>query len=215
MPFIYKVRYFFINLIVLMFMMIPINSWAKLNKCTDSNGKVSFTDRACPKNSKKEDVKVKQRNTRTGKTGIGNYNKLYGKVDGWKIWKTSSKEHVTCVSVRPARGESQPRLSGFGIVTGGAGFYMHSNESGKPYFGFYGEHVYRRSSIAEVDNKIFSSTNDKGTVLSWEGKTVHFEITSGPYKNLYVDISNDSGSIDFTGVISAYDKMTECAYNIL
>jgi len=149
------------------------------------------------------------------KSGIGSYKILLSEFDGWRVWETSGQGSLTCVAVKPAKGGSWPRISdGYGIVTGGTGFYMHIGALLKnPYFGFYGAHVYRQSSIAEVDGNIIRDTNDKKTVLSWDKKTVHFEVSSGPYQNLYVDVSKDSGSIDFTGIKAAYSGMMTCLTN--
>lgn len=149
------------------------------------------------------------------KSGIGSYKKLLAEFDGWRIWETSGQGSITCVAVKAAKGKPWPEVSdGFGIVTGGAGFYMHIDALLKsPYFGFYGRQVYRRSSIAEVDGEIIHWTDDKDTVLSWEGKTVFFEVSSGPYKNLYIDVSNDAGEIDFSGIRLAFDKMMSCIQN--
>src|SRR5690554_1532180 len=145
-------------------------------------------------------------------SGIGSYKKLLAEFDGWRIWETSGKGSITCVAVKPAESNSWPRISdGYGIVTGGTGFYMHIGKLLKrPYFGFYGKHVYRRSSIAEVDGAIVRDTNNESTILSWESKKVMFEVSSGPYQNLYVDVVNDSGSIDFTGVSAAHREMMAC-----
>lgn len=146
------------------------------------------------------------------KSGIGTYKKLIHEESGWRVWETASTGSVTCVAVKPSKGKGWPRISdGHGIVVGGAGFYMHVNELlMEPYFGFYGSQVYRRSSVAEVEGKIVSWTNKKDTVLSWERKSINFEVRSGPYRKLYVDVRKDSGVIDFTGIKKSFSVMNKC-----
>lgn len=150
------------------------------------------------------------------KSGIGSYKKLLAQDNGWRIWETAGKGSYTCVAVKPASGKRWPRVSdGFGIVTGGAGFYMHHTEIiNDDYFGFYGAQVYRKSTIAEVDGKIVQWTDDKDIVMSWEGKPVNFEVISGPYSHLSVDEHTDTGTIDMKGVQLAYRKMMDCVANL-
>ena len=46
---------------LLLLVLTPINSEAKMYKCIDEKGKVSFTDKMCPSDSSKEEIQTKNK----------------------------------------------------------------------------------------------------------------------------------------------------------
>ena len=55
-----------------------------------------------------------------------------------------------------------------------------------------------------------ADTNNRDTVLAWEGPDVSFSITTQPSAESYKETYEDTGILNFTGVREAYRRMMEC-----
>lgn len=137
-------------------------------------------------------------------------NHLLQEQNGWQIWQVVRKRKPYCMAIKPATGRSWPEFSKETTpVSGGAGFYMDLDAE-HAYLGFYGAHGYGRISRAWLDNEIVLDTNNPDTVLSWEGKTLDFEVESQPSAGIYRNPLTVTGQLDFTGVTAAYDAVKQC-----
>jgi len=94
---------------LLLLVLTPINSEAKMYKCIDEKGKVSFTDKMCPSDSSKEEIQTKNKRAHSqpiNKDGITildwtnrrSGSGVYYYVEG--ILKNTSDTAVTRVKVK-------------------------------------------------------------------------------------------------------------------
>jgi hypothetical protein len=86
-------------------------------------------------------------------------------------------------------------------------FILNNSES--PYFGFYGKYPYRLPGIATLAGRTVTDINNRDTVLAWEGKQVSFQARTLPGANSQA-VDETAGTLDFTGVNQAYQKLMEC-----
>ena len=169
------------------------------------------------------------------------YQKLRAKVAGWRLWEVASKVGSACVAIKVAEGKAWPKISIENRnVTGQGGFYMFSlAQGGLPYFGFYGKYGYPRTMEATINGRTIADVNDRDTVLGWDGQRVDFRVVthnySGAFPNQFgstgavhlerllgsspqAEASDEedetTGAVDFSGVSSAYEAVTDCQQRI-
>lgn len=150
--------------------------------------------------------------------------KRIAEENGWRIWEITGErsgrlrirvggdQQVICIAVKPVPGTPWPAFStDYRYVSGGKGFYMRIEDSETtPYFGFFGQHPYRWPADVKVSGHTVADTNNRDTVLAWEGQDVSFSITTQPSAESYKETYEDTGILNFTGVREAYRRMMEC-----
>lgn len=150
--------------------------------------------------------------------------KRIAEENGWRIWeisgersgrlriKVGSDERAICIAVKPVPGSPWPVFStDYRYVSGGKGFYMRIEDSETiPYFGFFGQHPYRWPAEVKAGGQTVADTNNRDTVLAWEGQDVPFRITTQPSAESYKETTEDTGILNFTGVREAYRRLMAC-----
>ena len=158
-------------------------------------------------------------------TALRRDQQLLAEFDGWRVWELTDDKVVTCMAVKPVTGTPWPEFSGGRLlpslayaraavsrrmVSGGAGFFMYIlNNVEIPYFGFYGRYPYRLPSVAELNGKTIADTNNRDTVLAWEGQTVSFKLNTQPSETSNT-VEETTGTVNFTGINKAYQTMMQC-----
>ena len=174
-------------------------------------------------------------NPRRSTGSVGGVRQL-AEQDGWYVLLNEAGQQPVCLVVRPAIDTDPPTITGAYGVSGEGGFYMYiPRNSQVAFFGFYGTQPYG-DSRAEVDGERIRYTNDRDTVLGWEGRQVAFQVWSDPAapapeipllgqtplgfagqntavkptRELGDDAVLTSGEVDFSGVTSAYQALLDC-----
>jgi hypothetical protein len=151
--------------------------------------------------------------------------KLLAEFDGWRVWELTDDKVVTCMAVKPVTGTPWPEFSrgrllpslaydkaavSRRMVSGGAGFFMYIlNEVDIPYFGFYGRYPYRLPSVAELNGKTITDTDNQDNVLAWEGQAVSFKLNTQP-SEASSTVDETTGTVNFTGVNKAFQSLLQC-----
>lgn len=151
---------------------------------------------------------------------------VLAEFDGWRVYRLSNGDRITCMAIKPAPQTPKPQFlkeptwkaqlpSGSSekhrTPSGGAGFYMYLvNQSKQPYFGFYGKYPFQLPSIARQNELIIYDTNDRTTVLNWEGLEIDFTVTTQAAEDRYDNPHQAVGTIDFSGVRRAYKLISTC-----
>jgi len=143
---------------------------------------------------------------------FGRDENLLAQSQGWRMVELRDRERVYCMAVKPADPEVWPRYSELHrTLVGGAGFYMTLVDGvGLPYFGFYGKYPHRWPATAEVDGQTVPDVNNRETVMAWEGKDVSFEVVTQPSAATQTVFDTASGTVDFTGVRTAFRIIELC-----
>ena len=138
--------------------------------------------------------------------------KLLLEQEGWQVWRRVKGRVSRCVAVKPANGRRWPQFDWQVVpVSGGAGFYMLWEEKQtQPYFGFYGAHAFGKVTLAWRDGVSVLDTNNRDAVLSWQGETLDFEVTTQPAPEIYAESLTLTGQLDFSGVQQAYAALEQC-----
>jgi hypothetical protein len=160
------------------------------------------------------------------KSVVGRSEQRLAEFNGWRVYTLTDGNRTTCMAIKPAPQTPWPQLSrgsfwearlpsggsqAHRMLRGGAGFYMYLvNQSEIPYFGFYGKYPFRLPSIARQNETIIYDTNNRATVLSWEGSEIDFTVTTQATENRYDNQHEASGTIDFSGVGKAYELISVC-----
>lgn len=163
---------------------------------------------------------------RIDKSVVGRSENLLADFDGWRVYELKNAEQVTCMAIKPAPGTPWPNLAGGHIwqarlpdawsrehrtLSGGAGFYMYLvNRTAIPFFGFYGRYPFQLPSVARQDGETIYAINNRDRVLSWEGKTIDFEVATQPAEDRYDVLHEATGTLNFSGVTKAYQLIETC-----
>lgn len=161
---------------------------------------------------------------------------VVAQLDGWWVLLTESERRPVCMVIRPGVGTAPPVIRGGYAVSGEGGFYMYqARHLDVPFFGFYGAQAFGESR-AEHNGERYRYTDDRDTVLGWEGQQLSFEVWSDPnlspqeraliggepisfagqgspqrpQQQLGEDAELTTGVVDFTGVTQAYQAMLDC-----
>lgn len=143
--------------------------------------------------------------------GIGKYVALLSVQDEWFLWERSTPQRKECTAFKVAEGYGWPRFSELGRPTSSAGFWL-SWDTLMEYesAGFFGRHWHPRIQVAEIDGEVRRDYHSLESVQAWNGRQVQFEITTTPYRNLWVDRHEDAGTVDFTGFSAILHEFQRC-----
>ncbi len=156
------------------------------------------------------------------KNGIGSYSKVILNHNGWVLWEIGFRGLIGFVAIKPANKTKfyeLPRTPLF--INGGAGFFMNymcNPQSRQDFYkGFYGEHVYRQTQIAQIGQKIIYDISSV-ELSQLQYKSLEFEVTTCLDKKPNRTKSNlikNMGTIDFDDIEYIYRIMMESANVIM
>lgn len=170
------------------------------------------------------------------RSAVGGEVRQLAELDGWWMLLAEADAGPVCLAVRPAIGTAPPTISGGHGVSGEGGFYMaFPRWVAVPFFGFYGAQPFG-DSRAELDGERIRYTDDRDTVLGWEGRQVAFQVWTDPAlapstdnlvggrrigfagqgtptpttRELDENAELITGEVDFSGVTRAYEALLDC-----
>lgn len=156
------------------------------------------------------------------KSGIGSYSKVLLNFNGWTLWEISHQGLIGFVAIKPAINTKSYHLPTSPLfISGGAGFFMnhmcHTAFKNELYFGFYGEHMFRQSQIAELDGNIVHNITSIH-LASLQHKSIDFEVRTCLDKNpnkRRTNIIENKGTVYFDDIQLIYNEMMACVNAVL
>ena len=153
----------------------------------------------------------------------GSYTTLFDEFEGWRIWRDEYRSGVSCAAVKPAQGVAHPKpMSTRAFFDAAPAVHLLNGyaSGGKPHlewrligewydpgtqeFRAVGDRFYtsKPSLLAPADQWL--------DLLARDGQSIEVHVVSWQYPSIYQGRSEQTGTIDLSGMNRAITRLAEC-----
>ncbi len=144
----------------------------------------------------------------------GTYMSVYASFSGWRIWKTETKNGISCKAVKSAKGKPHPIPVGVNsaLYRGTPFLTVLTGYKDRVVYSWSAEHYGNVSVKIRIPGEKFWDEYRSSSVdmQKYQEKRIEISLISWEYPEIYVGLSEQKGIFELIGIKKALSEIDKC-----